>query len=50
MTLDALSEKIGELPESEQYVSVEVIQQGSAAGSGRCCRLIGSTSWPQAAT
>ena len=28
ITLDILPEEIGELPESEQYVSIEVIQPG----------------------
>jgi hypothetical protein len=44
ITLDVPPEEIGELPESEQYVSIEVIGPGSAAGSGRCCHWIGSTS------
>jgi hypothetical protein len=51
ITLDVLPEEIGELPESEQYVSIEVIQpRGAQRGSGRCCRWTGLTSWPQAAT
>jgi hypothetical protein len=50
ITLDVLPEELGELPDSDQYVSIEVIQPGSAAGSGPCCRWSGSTSWPQAAT
>jgi hypothetical protein len=50
ITLDVLPEEIGEVPEGEQYVSIEVIQPGSAAGNGRCCRLTGLTSWPPAAT
>jgi hypothetical protein len=32
ITLDVLPEEIGELPESEQYVSVEVIQPGERNG------------------
>jgi hypothetical protein len=32
ITLDVLPEEIGELPESEQYVSVEVVQPGERSG------------------
>jgi hypothetical protein len=32
ITLDVLPDEIGELPESEQYVSVEVIQPGDRSG------------------
>ena len=32
ITLDVLPEEIGELPESDQYVSVEVIQPGDPSG------------------
>jgi hypothetical protein len=32
LTLDVLPEEIGELPESEQYVSIEVIQPGERSG------------------
>jgi hypothetical protein len=32
ITLDVLPEEIGELPESQQYVSVEVIQPGERSG------------------
>jgi hypothetical protein len=32
ITLDVLPEEIGELPESEQYVSIEVIQPGERNG------------------
>jgi hypothetical protein len=32
ITLDVLPEEIGELPDSEQYVSVEVIQPGERSG------------------
>jgi hypothetical protein len=32
ITLDVLPEEIGELPESEQYVSIEVIQPGERSG------------------
>ena len=32
IALDVLSEEIGELPESEQYVSIEVIQPGERSG------------------
>ena len=32
ITLDVLPEEIGELPESEQYVSIEVIQPGERTG------------------
>jgi hypothetical protein len=32
ITLDVLPEEIGELPQSEQYVSVEVIQPGQRSG------------------
>jgi hypothetical protein len=32
MTLDVLPEEIGELPDSEQYVSIEVIQPGERSG------------------
>jgi hypothetical protein len=32
ISLDVLPEEIGELPESEQYVSVEVIQPGERSG------------------
>jgi hypothetical protein len=32
ITLDVLPEEIGELPESEQYVSIEVIQPGDRSG------------------
>jgi hypothetical protein len=32
ITLDVLPEEIGELPESDQYVSVEVIQPGERSG------------------
>ena len=50
ITLDVLPAELGELPDSEQYVSIEVVQPGSAAGSERCCRWSGSTSSPPAAT
>jgi hypothetical protein len=50
ITLDVLPEELGELPESEQYVSIEVISQESAAGNERCCRWTGLTSWLPAAT
>jgi hypothetical protein len=50
ITLDVLPEEIGELPDSEQYVSIEVIQPGERSGQRRCCRWTGLTSWPQAAT
>jgi hypothetical protein len=50
ITLDVLPKEIGELPDSDQYVAIEVIQPGGAAGSGRCCRWTGSTGWPPAAT
>ena len=49
ITLDVLPEELGELPDSDQYVSIEVIGPGSAAGSGRYCRLTGLTSWPPVA-
>jgi hypothetical protein len=32
ITLDVLPEEIGELPDSEQYVSIEVIQPGDRSG------------------
>src|SRR4029453_4079693 len=32
ITLDVLPEEIGELPESDQYVSIEVIQPGDHSG------------------
>jgi hypothetical protein len=32
ITLDVLPEELGELPESEQYVSVEVVQPGERSG------------------
>ena len=32
IALDVLSEEIGELPDSEQYVSIEVIQPGERSG------------------
>ena len=32
ITLDVLPEEIGELPESEQYVSIEVVQPGKRSG------------------
>jgi hypothetical protein len=32
ITLDVLSEEIGELPESDQYVSIEVIKPGERSG------------------
>jgi hypothetical protein len=32
ITLDVLPDEIGELPESEQYVSIEVIQPGDRSG------------------
>jgi hypothetical protein len=32
ITLDVLPEEIGDLPESEQYVSIEVIQPGERSG------------------
>jgi hypothetical protein len=32
ITLDVLAEEIGELPESDQYVSIEVIQPGERSG------------------
>ena len=32
ITLDVLPEEIGELPESEKYVSIEVIQPGERSG------------------
>jgi hypothetical protein len=35
ITLDVLPEEIGELPESEQYVSIEVIQPGRAPAFSR---------------
>jgi hypothetical protein len=35
ITLDVLPEEIGELPESEQYVSIEVIQPGRAPAKSR---------------
>jgi hypothetical protein len=44
ITLDVLPEELGELPENEQYVSIEVIQPGERS------RWTGSTSWPPAAT
>jgi hypothetical protein len=49
ITLD-VPEELGELPDSDQYVSIEVIQRGNSAASGPCCRSSGSTSWPPAAT
>jgi hypothetical protein len=50
ITLDVLPEELGELPDRDQYVSIEVIGPGSAAGSESCCRWSGSTSSPLAAT
>ena len=50
ITLDVLPEEIGELPESEQYVSIEVIQPGERSGQRALRRWTGLTSWPQAAT
>jgi hypothetical protein len=50
ITLDVLPEEIRELPESDQYVSIESSNPGSAADNGHYCRLTGLTSWPQAAT
>jgi hypothetical protein len=32
ITLDVLPEELGELPDSEQYVSIEVIQPGERSG------------------
>jgi hypothetical protein len=32
ITLDVLPEELGELPESEQYVSIEVVQPGERSG------------------
>ena len=32
LTLDVLPEEIGELPDSEQYVSIEVVQPGKRSG------------------
>jgi hypothetical protein len=32
ITLDVLPEELGELPESEQYVSIEIIQPGERSG------------------
>jgi hypothetical protein len=32
ITLDVLSEEIGELPDSDQYVSIEVVQPGERSG------------------
>src|SRR4029453_12112259 len=32
ITLDVLPEEIGELPESEQYVSIEILQPGERSG------------------
>ena len=32
ITLDVLSEELGELPDSDQYVSIEVIQPGERSG------------------
>jgi hypothetical protein len=32
ITLDVLPEELGELPESEQYVSIEVIRPGERSG------------------
>jgi hypothetical protein len=32
ITLDVLPEEIGELPDSDQYVSIEVIQPGERSG------------------
>ena len=32
ITLDVLPEELGELPESDQYVSIEVIQPGERSG------------------
>jgi len=32
ITLDVLPEEIGELPESEQYVSIEIVQPGERSG------------------
>jgi hypothetical protein len=44
ITLDVLPEELGELPESDQYVSIEVIQPGERSGQRACYRLTGSTS------
>jgi hypothetical protein len=43
ITLDVLLEEIGELPDSEQYVSLRSSGRASAAGSERCYRWTGST-------
>jgi hypothetical protein len=50
ITMDVLPEELGELPDSEQYVSIEIIQPGEPVGSERCCRWTSSTNSPPAAT
>jgi hypothetical protein len=50
ITLDGLPEEIGELPESDQYVSIEVVQPGERSGQRALLSVEGSISWPQAAT
>jgi hypothetical protein len=50
ITLDVLPEEIGELPEGEQYVSIEVIQPGERSGQRALLSVDRLTSWPPAAT
>ena len=50
ITLDVLPEEIGELPESNQYVSIEVIGPGERSGQRALFRWKGLISWPPAAT
>jgi hypothetical protein len=50
ITLDVLPEEIGELPESEHYVSIEVIQPWECKGQRALLSMTDSTSWPQTAT
>jgi hypothetical protein len=50
ITLDVLPEELGELPESDQYVAIEVIQPGERSGQRALLSGSGSISWPPAAT
>ena len=42
--------RLGSCPTATSTCPLRSSSRGSVAGSGRCYRLTGSTSWPQAAT
>jgi hypothetical protein len=45
-----LVEELGELPDSDQYVSIEVIGPGERSGQRAVLSVKRSISWPPAAT